>query len=190
MIDLYISPNIFKEHYNKDSKLGELIRCRSVRIYLDLDKSEFEYWLNSFDLENPVMQSLDSDDIRPGQYMISQIKQENDIPVGLSKTILMLDGIKDKKERHIEKKYGILCMTPNSLEKKINLLDKKSKFTVSNNISKEEDASTPYCQGWKFYFNPFQGIPCNTFIFSDHYLKKDDGIYYNNVRYILKNCIT
>lgn len=189
MIDLYISPNIFKEHYNKYSKLGELIRCRSVRIYLDLDKTEFEYWLNSFDLEDPVMQSLDSDDIRPGHYMISQIKQEKDIPVGLSKTILMLDGIKDKKERHIEKKYGILCMTPNSLEKKINLLDKKSKFTVSNNISKEEDASTPYCQGWEFYFNPFQGIPCNTFIFSDHYLKKDDGKFYNNVRYILKNCI-
>ena len=84
MIDLYISPNIFKEHYNKDSKLGELIRCRSVRIYLDLDKSEFEYWLNSFDLENPVMQSLDSDDIRPGQYMISQIKQgTNSLFIGI-----------------------------------------------------------------------------------------------------------
>lgn len=191
MTDLYISPNIFKEHLDKDSKLGELIRCRSVRVYLDLTESGLEDFFNSLDLTNPVMQSLDREDVRPGHHMISQIKKEKDIPVGLSKTILILDDIVPKKERHIQKKYGILCMSPSSLEEKINFLDRKSKFTLSNihDISEKEDASTPYCQGWKFYFNPFQGIPCNTFIFSDHYLKKDDGKDYNNVKYILKNCI-
>lgn len=190
MIDLYISPNIFKEHHDKDSKLGKLIRCRSVRIYLDLDKSGLRDWLNSFDLANPVMPSFDLDDIRPGHHMISLIKQEKDIPVGLSKTILLLDDILPKKERHIQKKYGILCMSPSSLEDKIIFLNRKSQFTVSNihNISKEDEV-TPYYQGWIFYFTPFQGLPYNTFIFSDHYLKKDDGKFYNNVRYILQNCI-
>lgn len=195
MIDLYISPDIFKEHLDKCSKLGELIRSRSVRVYLDLNESGLEDFLNSLDLTNPVMQSLDREAVRPGHHMISQIKEEKDIPVGLSKTILILDDIVSKKERHIQKKYGILCMSPSSLEEKINFLDRKSKFTIPDihDISKEdkvtnEDKVTPYYQGWNFYFTPFQGIPCNTFIFSDHYLEKD-GEFYNNVRYILQNCI-
>lgn len=196
MIKLYLSEKIFDKHCCQDSALGCLIRNPDVQLYLDLDYSKIIEKVNRQLNNRFIMANDDLPKILSGEFVMDQLRNGCEISFGLSKAIFIFES-KDigKTEEEIQKKYGVLCIILNNsddtehLNDKLNLLTAKSDKTVSPNVStKQEKQDSPYIIGWKWFFSPFNNIPCNTFVFSDHYIQQDKK-FYNNVKHIIAHAI-
>lgn len=182
MMRLFLSQRLFEDcirmHDTTDS-LWKLIRDKLVDVFIDIDATALDEEIQNANMDGcPSMFSLAvSHDIPiySGKETIQKIKNKGKIKPTPAEDVYIFEGMTKERRNDIQNKYGVLCLSENYKEEMRSL--EECKYDDYMDTAKEESIS------WeKIITTSF--APCNTIVFCDLYLYKDDKNS-NNVRNII-----
>ncbi len=181
MIDLYISYNVLNDcliQQDNHNPLLNILKKKLVNVYVDIEKNTLDTLMNGIDSEGS---SLENDtftllfdfingldlSLYSGHKRMEIVKNRGKLkPTTPSSAIFIFDKIGKDDIYYIENKYGVICLSHDYIPELSKLLrdDYQSYWDTEDNTRKGS---------WTQILQPFK-FPCNTFIFCDLYLYKDD----------------
>ena len=176
---LFLSKVVYDGHKNESDYIGQLIKCRSVTVFLNMTNEEIYKEYDNYNCSIPIGgHNRGANSIKSGKVVFDLVNNYKTVRYGLSKAIFITDDVtfsKEKREK-IQNKYGILCIgeKDNDLLK---LICTNEDGINSQTVTKGDDATT--YGDWDYFFNGFDKIPCSALVFMDHYLKNDKHDFCN-----------
>lgn len=182
MMRLFLSQQRFEKCIKKQDTtdpLWKLIRDKLVDVFIDIDATALDEEIQNANMDGcPPMFSLAvSHDIPiySGKETIQKIKNKGKIKPTPAEDVYIFEGMTKERRNDIQNKYGVLCLSENYKEEMRSL--EECKYDDYMDTTKEKSIS------WgQIIMTSF--APCNTLVFCDLYLYKDDKNS-NNVRNII-----
>lgn len=179
---LFLSQRLFEDciiRQDTTDPLWKLIRDKLVDVFIDIDATALDEKIQNANMDGcPPMFSLAvSHDIPiySGKETIKKIKNRGKIKPTPAEDVYIFEGMTKEGRNDIQNKYGVLCLSENYKEEIRSL--EECKYDDFIDAAGEKSISWGQIITTSF-------APCNTLVFCDLYLYKDDR-YANNVRNII-----
>lgn len=196
MIDLYISYKVLTECISRNDEkdpLWTIIDKGIVDIFVDIERNVLDELMDGS--EYPVINSEGYEDfptlfdfvndkdcsLLSGKERMDRVKKKEKYKNTPSSAIFIFDKISKYDIQVIQKKYNFVCLSGDDLSY-------LSKIISRSNYQHYWDTEDTKERGsWVSIINTLPKYPCDTIVFCDHYLHKNDAWDYRNITDIVKS---